>query len=99
MLKTQLQAGEIKKYVTQKTFPITIKKQHICNHIVDFFVTNNDGSTKIVEAKGYATGEWKLKHKLCVVCYPKIPYEIVVEHNRWNTRLNSVRGLRKLSQT
>lgn len=98
-LFAMVRAKEIKQYIIQKRFPIYVKKVHICDHYVDFFVTNNDGSVKIVEAKGFCTKEWVLKHKLTKVCYPKIPYEIIVERDRWNTSIKSIRGLRILGQT
>lgn len=96
-LMAMLQNKEIKSYKTQSTWPLNVKKEHICDHRVDFEVVKLDKSIEIWEAKGYATPEWRIKHKLFKVLYPKIPYHIIVEYIPKGGRLSSIRGLRSFN--
>jgi len=64
----------IKGYITQKSMDIIVRKNHICNHIADFYVITKDNKKLFVEAKGYENPVWGLKRKLTEAIYPKIPY-------------------------
>lgn len=52
-------------------------KKRVCSHIVDFFVTLNDGEKEVREVKGFATDIWDLKRKLFEANYPGINYKVI----------------------
>ena len=76
-LNVLVRAKEIKGYEIQKTFPLSINGKHICNHRVDFLVTNNDGSIVVEEFKGCNTQIWVIKKRMFEACYPNIEYIVV----------------------
>ena len=79
-LRYEKLGGEIKDYEIQKKFNLTVEGEHLCNHIVDFLVTKNDGTVEVHEYKGgILTREWRLKHKLFLKCYPNMPYKVVTK--------------------
>lgn len=49
----------------------------IGRHVVDFLITNLDGSKEIREVKGYATPLWDYKRKVFESNYPDIKYRVV----------------------
>lgn len=53
----------------------------IFKHIVDFLVTLNNGTQKVMEAKGEETDIWKAKMKLFRDNYPHIEYIVVKREN------------------
>jgi hypothetical protein len=70
-----LKSHQIKAVAPQVRFDLFGKNgARICTHIVDFLVTLNNGTQKVVEPKGEETGEWKLKRKLFLDNYPHIEY-------------------------
>ena len=70
-------SGEIKSYEIQKTFRLDVNGKHICNHRVDFLVTNKNGEVMVEEFKGFGTEVWRIKKKLFEACYPGIEYIVV----------------------
>ena len=68
---------EIESYITQVRYPLAINGHHITTHIVDFQISNTDGSTEVVEYKGFATEIWRIKKKLFEAIYTDIPYTVV----------------------
>ena len=76
-LALQVKVGHIKSYEIQKQYSLDINGSHICNHIVDFVVTNKLGLIEIHETKGFATRDWRIKWKLFEALYPDIPYRII----------------------
>lgn len=64
-----LKAKQIKSWRGQIRMPLDVNKHHICNYIVDFEVTNNDGSITYIEVKGYETDVWRMKWKLFEALY------------------------------
>ena len=74
-----VRAGEIKGYQTQKTFDLKVNGKKICGHRVDFLLDMNDGTQEVRETKGWATPEWKIKHKLFEANYPTIKYVVVTK--------------------
>jgi hypothetical protein len=72
-------AKEIKGYETQKTFDLKVNGKKICGHRVDFLVETNDDKQEVHECKGFATAEWKIKHKLFEANYPEIKYIVVIK--------------------
>ena len=78
-----VRANEIKSYETQVSFDLAVKKQVVCRHIVDFVVTNNDGSREILETKGFVTPVYRIKRKLFGILYPKWKYEVITSTGRY----------------
>ena len=72
-------AGEIKDYETQVKFDLKVKGQKIAGIIVDFLITNRDGTKVVEEVKSYITMTplWNIKRKLFEALYPKIPYNVI----------------------
>ena len=67
----------------ERQIPIRIEVNgfHVCDVVVDFLITHNDGSKEFVEVKGYATAIFKLKYKLLKATFlhehPEFKYTIV----------------------
>jgi len=72
-------AGEIQDYEIQVKIPLMINGKTICNHYIDFLVTNKEGNLEYREYKGFITDTWRIKKKLTEALYPDIPY-IVIKH-------------------
>ena len=85
-LEAQKRAGEIRGYRCQVPFDLKVAGHKICTHVVDFVVTLNDGSQKILEAKGFATDVWRIKRNLFIALHPEIPYEVVTARPAWPSR-------------
>jgi len=79
-----VKAKEIKSYIGQVRYDLSVNGVHICDHIVDFEVTHNDGRIEVRETKGCATAVWKIKHKLFLAIYPDIKYEVIAAGNSFN---------------
>ena len=65
------------KIEPQKTIRLYCEGKHIVNHRVDWFITEPDGTEKIVEYKGFPTEVWRIKRKLTEACYPHIEYTVM----------------------
>lgn len=79
-----LKAKRIKAVEPQVPFDLYGKNgTMIFKHIVDFLVTLNDGTQKVVEPKGEETDIWKAKMRLFKDNYPHIEY-LVVRRNDLN---------------
>lgn len=65
---------KIKGYMTQKAISLDIRGNHICDHIVDFYIVTNDHRKVFVEAKGFNNPVWAIKRKLTQALYPRIAY-------------------------
>jgi hypothetical protein len=74
-----LKANKIKSLEQQKAYPFIICGGKLCNHVPDFTITHLDDSLEVVEAKGFATPEFKLKKKLFTILYPSIPYRVITK--------------------
>lgn len=59
-LKLRLQAGEIKGFCLQPTFILAPDLKYRA----DFVVFNNDGTTEIIDVKGFKTKEYITKKKV-----------------------------------
>ena len=59
-LKYRLQAGEIKGFCRQSEFILA----NNVRYKADFIVFNNDGTSEIIDVKGFKTDVYKLKKKL-----------------------------------
>ena len=53
----------------------------VCDYVCDFFVKYTDGREELIEVKGYATPEFRLKRKLFAAAFlqyhPDIRYVVV----------------------
>ena len=81
-LQIRKQAKEVTDFQRQVRFKYYVNDQHICDHIVDFLVTYPDGHQEVEEVKGFATPEWRIKHKLFLALYPDIPYNVITTNNK-----------------
>lgn len=68
-LDLRMKAGEIADWLPQFKLSLDMNGVHICNYIVDFFVTKKDGQDEIHEVKGYQTAVWKIKWSLTKALY------------------------------
>jgi len=77
-LELRVKAADLAEYKTQVTFPLHGKDgKHVCNHRVDFLLTDFDGKQEVHEFKGFSTDLWKLKKALFEHEYPEIPYIVI----------------------
>ena len=82
-LKILKKAGEIKefgiqpKYELQPTFRKNGKTHRSITYIADFIITNNDGTTDIVDVKGFETDVFKIKQKLFEYKYPELSLKVI----------------------
>lgn len=77
----------IKGFQTQARYDLHVKGKKICEHYVDFLVTNKDGHLEVHETKGFATAAWNLKRKLFEALHPEIPYHVITGRSRtWRSR-------------
>ena len=82
-LKLLKQAGEIKdfglqpRYVLQPGFEKNGEKFKPITYIADFVITNNDGTTDVVDIKGVETQIFKIKRKLFEYKYPDLSLKVV----------------------
>lgn len=86
-----MKAGEIQAVRTQVSYPLNVNGLHVCNHIVDFLVTNADGKDEVHETKGLATDVWKLKYKLFEALYPDLPYHVITKDSRFDKQAQKLR--------
>lgn len=72
-----MKAGIITDYELQKSYELQPgfvhngKKERAIKYVCDFYLTYKDGSTAVIDIKGMATPEAKLKRKLFMYKYPQ----------------------------
>lgn len=73
--------GAIKDWEAHVRLPLDVNGQHVCDYILDFRVTNNDGSIEHIEIKSFITmtDVWKIKWKLAQILYPDPDIKWIVE--------------------
>jgi hypothetical protein len=82
-LKLLKQAGEIRdfgvqqRYELQPTFKKNGKAYRAITYIADFVIVNKDGTTEVVDLKGFETKEFKIKHKMFEYKYPDLTLKII----------------------
>lgn len=82
-LKLLKKAGEIKDIGLQPKFELQpgFKKNGVTyrpiTYIADFVITNNDGTTEIVDIKGVETQVFKIKKKLFEYMYPDLNLKVI----------------------
>jgi len=72
-----VRSGAVKHYVCQEAMQIELNNVPICKVIIDFKVTNADGTVDYIEIKGFETETFRLKKKLLLAAYPGIRYTII----------------------
>lgn len=72
-------AKKIKSWDRQLRIPLIVNGEKICNYIMDFVVTKNDGRLQYIEVKGYETAVWKLKWKLLKAQLKDEDIELTIE--------------------
>lgn len=68
-LDLRYQGKEIAGWEPQHKVELRVHGRLICNYYVDFLVYHIDGSTELVEVKGFETEVWRLKWKLLEAIY------------------------------
>ena len=82
-LKLLKKAGEIKdiglqpRFELQPAFEKNGVKYRPITYIADFVITNNDGTTEIVDVKGVETQVFKIKQKLFEYMYPDLSLKVI----------------------
>jgi len=82
-LRLLKKAGEIKdiglqqKYILQPGFEKNGIKYQPIVYIADFVITNNDGTTEVIDTKGVETQVFRIKKKLFEYVYPELELKIV----------------------
>ena len=76
-LDTAKKGKAIKDYQPQFRLRLEVNGYHICDYLVDFLVTNSDGSQELWEIKGFATPLWQYKWRLTEALYGD-KYKLVV---------------------
>lgn len=82
-LKILKKAGEIKDFGLQPRFELQPAfekngvKYHPITYVADFVIVNNDGTTDVVDVKGYETQVFKIKRKLFEYKYPDLNLKVV----------------------
>lgn len=82
-LKLLKKAGEIKdiglqqRFVLQPGFEKNGVKYQPITYIADFVITNNDGTTEVIDVKGVETQVFKIKQKLFEYMYPDLSLKVV----------------------
>ena len=80
-LKVLKMAGEVKEfslqvpYELQPNFKCAGKTIRAIKYVADFVVTYADGSTAVIDTKGYKTKEYLLKKKILLYRYPDINFK------------------------
>lgn len=82
-LKLLKKAGEIKeiglqpRYELQPGFEKNGVKYRPITYVADFVITNNDGTTEVVDIKGVETQVFKIKQKLFEYMYPDKSLKVI----------------------
>lgn len=69
--------GSVTNWERQVKLPLAVEGVHICNYIIDFVVTYDNGKVEHQEVKGMETPTWKLKFKLAKALYPDINFRVI----------------------
>lgn len=68
-LDTAKKGKAIKDFQPQFRLRLDVNGYHICDYLVDFLVTNNDGTQELWEIKGFATPLFQYKWRLTEALY------------------------------
>ncbi len=83
-------AGEIVDIKRQVAIRLEVNGYLVATYKIDFIVEHNDGHLELIEAKGFATADWKLKWKLLEALhqdiYPGSELTIIYQRNTWSPR-------------
>lgn len=61
-------AGQVKEVRPQVTLKLMSYGHKVCGYRIDFVVKVEDGVYELIEAKGFATPDWKLKWRILELC-------------------------------
>jgi hypothetical protein len=70
---------KLKSIEYEKSYDLKVNGVLICRHKPDFTLTYEGPRIEIVEYKGFATSDWKLKKKLFEAIYPHIKYNVAYQ--------------------
>jgi hypothetical protein len=78
-LKLRLRAGDIKGFCRQPSFVLVEgdAETKAITYSADFIVFNNDGSTEIIDVKGYESQQWIKTYKMFTAKYHKLKLKII----------------------
>lgn len=82
-LKLLKRAGEIRDFGLQQRYELqpTFKKNGTTHrsitYVADFVIENNDGTTDVVDVKGFETQLFKVKQKLFEYKYPDLQLKVI----------------------
>jgi len=76
-LELRRRIGEIRAWRPQPRFRLEVQGHLVCVVMLDFEITERDGSLSYVEVKGWESQLWKLKRKLLAALYPNIRLKVV----------------------
>ena len=92
LLKDRKEKGEIKefklqpRYILQDSFKLNGENIRKIEYVADFEIINDDDTVEIVDIKGMATSDAKLKRKLFLFKYPNLKLHwlvYVVKRGGW----------------
>lgn len=75
-LDIRVKAKEISGWRRQVVIPLHVCGREVCKYRIDFEITHLDGSTELVEVKGFPTPLWRLKWKMFEAEYDALHPEI-----------------------
>lgn len=70
-LDLRVRAKDIRNWKRQVPLDLCVNGYKICTYRIDFEIEHLDGSTELVEVKGFETPEWRLKWKLLEAIWSK----------------------------
>lgn len=76
-LDLRLKCRDIMCWGRQIEFPMVVAGKKICKLVIDFELTNFDGSVEYFEVKGFETPAYRLKYKLFKALYPDVKFTVV----------------------
>jgi hypothetical protein len=77
ILSLQVNSGDIKEFIYQKSYDLIVNGKLICKHKPDFTVTYPDGHIEVHETKGVETMDYVIRRKLFEATIPDIPYIVI----------------------
>lgn len=78
-LKLRMLAGDIKGFCRQPEFILTEgnAENRAITYKADFIVFNIDGTTEIIDVKGYESQQWERTYKMFRLKYPELELKVI----------------------
>ena len=73
------------KYVLQKSFVSDIRNERAIIYEADFEIVGFNGNVEVIDIKGMATPEAKLKRKMFLYLNSGVPLHWIVKNNKYST--------------